>query len=158
MYGDPTADADPSVAFGHDMPHYTRDWHFDPYHQALAIAALGAPAAVHHDTEWSNWEIFVQEQRGEHHAHVGTVHAPDAEMALVLAKENYVRRGPCVNVWVVPEAAIAATDYADADMFEHTTDKMYREPAGFQGLRKKAQAGREGGEGAPSVAASEVTA
>lgn len=140
MYGDPTADADPDVPFGHDMPFYSREWHFDPYHQALAIARRGAPDAVHADTEWSLWEIFVQEKRGEHHTHVGAVHAPDAEMALVLAKENYVRRGPCVNVWVVPEAAIAATEYDDEDMFVHTTDKMYRDPAGFQGLRKKAHA------------------
>jgi len=143
MYGDPTADADPSVAFGHDMPFYTRDWHFDPYHQRLTVARRGAPDAVHFDTEWGNWEVFIQEKRGEHHTHAGTLHAPDAEMAIMLAKENYARRGPCVNIWVVPEDAIAASAYEDADMFEHTTDKMYRDPAGFQGLRKKAQAGKE---------------
>ena len=137
MSGDPTSrmeseerDAAPG------MPHYTRAGHFDPYHQALSFARRHAPDRSHSDTEWLLWEVFQQSRRGEHHAHVGSIHAPDAEVALVLAKENFARRGPCVNLWVVPAHLIHATDYADADVFEHTTDKRYREPSGYHGLRK----------------------
>jgi ring-1,2-phenylacetyl-CoA epoxidase subunit PaaB len=118
------------------MPHYTRDWRFDPYHQALAFARRRAPDRVAPDTEWSDWEVFQQEHRGEHHKHVGTVHAPDAAYALVLAKENFARRGPCVNLWVVAAQDIVATQYGSEAIFEHTTDKSYREPAGYQGLRQ----------------------
>ncbi len=55
--------------------------------------------------------VFRQDTKNESHVHVGDVHAPDAEMALVLAKEQFTRREPCVNLWVVPYTAIAATSY-----------------------------------------------
>jgi hypothetical protein len=50
---------------------------------------------------WHTYEVFHQEKRGKHHGHVGSVHAPDPEMALILAKEQFARRGKCVNLWVV---------------------------------------------------------
>ncbi|MFQ5459698.1 MAG: hypothetical protein ACE5EL_02775 [Anaerolineae bacterium] len=125
------------------MPHYTRDWHFDPYHQRLAFARRRAPEQVAADTEWEDWEVFQQERRGEHHAHVGTVHAPDPETALLMAKESFARRGPCVNLWVVRAPDVYATRYEDADVFAHTTDKSYREPGGFQGLRRDKIQGRQ---------------
>jgi ring-1,2-phenylacetyl-CoA epoxidase subunit PaaB len=70
--------------------------------------------------------VFRQDTKNDAHVHVGDVHAPDAEMALVLAKEQFTRRDPCVNLWVIPYAAIAATSYEDVDLFEHVTDKSYR--------------------------------
>jgi ring-1,2-phenylacetyl-CoA epoxidase subunit PaaB len=136
MYGDPS-EPDPELrAVGGDMPHYTRAWSFDPYHQTLTLARRLAPDRVASDTEWAVWEVFQQARRGEHHQHVGSLHAPDAEIALVLAKESFARRGECVNLWVVPAQEIFATAYEDADIFQPTTDKDYREPAGYHGLRK----------------------
>lgn len=70
--------------------------------------------------------VFRQDTKGDPHVHVGDVHATDAEMALILAKEQFTRRDPCVNLWVVPYAAIGATSYDDTDLFEHVTDKSYR--------------------------------
>lgn len=64
--------------------------------------------------------------------HVGSIHAPDAEVALILAKEQYARRQACVNLWVVPVNAISASSYDDADMFERATDKSYRESWGYK--------------------------
>ncbi len=84
------------------------------------------------DTQWDVYEVFQQKARGEFHVHVGSVHAPDPEMALVLAKEQYGRRMACVNLWVVKASDIHATDYADADMFPHATDKTYREAYGYK--------------------------
>jgi ring-1,2-phenylacetyl-CoA epoxidase subunit PaaB len=136
MYGDPSDPGPDPAGTPPEMPHYTRDWHFDPYHQRLAFARQRAPGHVPGDTEWPVWEVFQQEKRGEHHQHVGAVHAPDADLALVLAKESFARRGACVNLWVVRADHVFATDYADADVFEHSTDKSYREPGGFQGLRR----------------------
>lgn len=136
MYGDPADPGSEALEARPDMPSYTRDWRFDPYHQGLGFAREHDPGARHADTEWTVYEVFQQDRRGEHHHHVGSLHAPDAEIALVLAKENFARRGNCVNLWVVPVHCIHATDYADSDVFQHTTDRMYREPGGFQGLRK----------------------
>ena len=80
--------------------------------------------------------VFRQETKNDPHVHVGDVHAPDAEMALVLAKEQYARRMACVNLWVVRAADIHASDYADSDMFAHATDKSYREAFGYKVVKK----------------------
>jgi len=84
------------------------------------------------DTQWPIYEVFHQQARGEPHIHVGSVHATDPEMALLLAKEQYARRQACVNLWVVPAEAITATKYEDDDMFEHASDKSYRESWGYR--------------------------
>jgi len=81
------------------------------------------------------WAVFLQANKREPHVHVGDVHAPDAEMALVLAKENYARRDPCVNLWVVRAGAIHATTAEAEEMFEPATDKSYR----FGGSYRKQQ-------------------
>ncbi len=84
------------------------------------------------DTQWRVYEVFHQQSRGEPHVHVGGVHAPDAQVALLMAKEQYGRRQACVNFWVVPADAVTATDYSDVDIFEHGTDKSYREAYGYE--------------------------
>ena len=84
------------------------------------------------DTQWPVFEVFHQQARGEPHVHVGSVHAPDAEMAIILAKEQYCRRQACVNIWVVPASAILATAYENDDIFERATDKSYRESWGYK--------------------------
>lgn len=95
------------------------------------------------DTQWKVFEVFHQQTRGEPHEHVGSIHAPDAEMALILAKEQFGRRPACVSFWVVPEEAITATDYNDADIFDHGTDKSYRESFGYE-TTKRVRAQRVG--------------
>lgn len=82
--------------------------------------------------QWETWEVFHQKSRGDHHVHVGCVHAPTAEIAILFAKEQYARRLKCVNIWVVPTSQIHATPYEDADMFEPATDKSYREAFGYK--------------------------
>lgn len=84
------------------------------------------------DQDWPIFEVFHQQSRGEPHIYVGSVHAPDAEMALLLAKEQYARRQACVNLWVVPTTAITASKYEDADIFDRATDKSYRESWGYK--------------------------
>ena len=88
------------------------------------------------DTQWEVYEVFHQKARGEHHVHVGSVHATDPQMALVLAKEQYARRAACVNLWVVKASDIRASEYADQDMFAHATDKSYREAYGYKVVKK----------------------
>lgn len=88
------------------------------------------------DTQWRVFEVFHQQARGEPHVHVGAVHAPDGESALLLAKEQYGRRQACVSFWVVPADAIVQTDYTDVDIFEHGTDKTYREAYGYETMKR----------------------
>lgn len=88
------------------------------------------------DSQWPVYEVFHQQARGEPHIHVGSIHAPDGETALLLAKEQFGRRQACVNIWVAPADAITATPYEDADIFEHGTDKSYREAYGYETTRR----------------------
>lgn len=60
------------------------------------------------DTQWPNYEVFQQERAGQPHRNVGSVHAPDAEMALQNAKDVFVRRPNCLSLWVVPSEMILA--------------------------------------------------
>ena len=81
---------------------------------------------------WQNYEVFVQQSRGDQHVHQGAVHAPNAEMALLFAKEQFGRREQCANIWVVKTTDVNATSYDDADMFKHAFDKSYREGDGYK--------------------------
>lgn len=82
--------------------------------------------------QWQTYEVFHQKSRGEQHIHVGSVHAPNSEMAILFAKEQYARRMKCANIWVVKTADIHATEYDDEDMFQPATDKSYREAYGYR--------------------------
>ncbi len=81
---------------------------------------------------FQTYEVFEQKKRGTHHMHVGSVHAPNAELAMMFAKEQYTRRGNCVNLWVVKTSEIAVTEYEDADMFENTASKLHRDPNSYK--------------------------
>lgn len=82
--------------------------------------------------QWETYEVFHQKNRGAQHVHVGCVHAPTKEIAMIFAKEQYARRMKCVNLWVVRSSEIFATPYEDSDMFEPATDKSYREAFGYK--------------------------
>ncbi len=57
-------------------------------------------------TQWPRFQVFVQVKAGEPHQDVGSVHASDAEIALLNARDVFARRPECVSMWVVPAQAI----------------------------------------------------
>lgn len=58
------------------------------------------------DTQWPRFEVFQQDRPGKPHRNVGSVHAPDAEIALQNGRDVFVRRPRCHSIWVVPADAI----------------------------------------------------
>lgn len=50
--------------------------------------------------QFGTFEVFVKARGGKPFQHEGIVHAPDAEMAFVLAKETFTRRFTCVSLFV----------------------------------------------------------
>ncbi len=60
------------------------------------------------DTQWPRYEVFQKDRESRPHQNVGSVHAPDIEMAMQNARDVFVRRPQAVNLWVVPAAAIFA--------------------------------------------------
>jgi ring-1,2-phenylacetyl-CoA epoxidase subunit PaaB len=51
---------------------------------------------------WPRWEAFVRQNGGLAHVHSESVHAPDAETALLNARDTYLRRVEGVSLWVIP--------------------------------------------------------
>lgn len=58
------------------------------------------------DTQWPRYEVFKQDNPKKPHEAVGSVHAPDDELALQNARDVFVRRPSAVSLWVVPASAI----------------------------------------------------
>jgi ring-1,2-phenylacetyl-CoA epoxidase subunit PaaB len=56
--------------------------------------------------QWPRYEVFKQDKPGQPHRNVGSVHAPDAELALQNARDVFARRPACFSLWVIPAAAI----------------------------------------------------
>ena len=79
------------------------------------------------------WEVFVRARRGLSHTHVGSLHAPDAELALRNARDLYTRRQEGVSIWVVPASAITASSPDEKDaFFDPAADKVYRHPTFYE--------------------------
>jgi len=98
-----------------------------------AVPVTGVPSTLPGSDaarrDWPLWEVFVRPRRGLSHGHVGSLHAPDAEMAVRNARDLYTRRGEGVSIWVVPSAAITASSPDEKDsFFDPAADKVYRHP------------------------------
>jgi ring-1,2-phenylacetyl-CoA epoxidase subunit PaaB len=79
------------------------------------------------------WEVFIRSRRGLSHTHVGSLHAPDATMALRNARDVYTRRQEGVSIWVVRAADITASSPDEKDeFFDPAGDKVYRHPTFYQ--------------------------
>ena len=83
--------------------------------------------------EWPLWEVFIRGQHGMSHRHVGSLHAPDAEMAIKNARDVYTRRNEGVSIWVVRSSDITASQESDVESFcEPMDDKPYRHATHFK--------------------------
>lgn len=81
------------------------------------------------DTNWPLWEVFVRSKGGLAHRHVGSVHAPDAAIAIRHARDTYTRRMEGVSLWLVKSSEIVSSDPGDAAaLFDPAEDKIYRHP------------------------------
>lgn len=60
------------------------------------------------DNQWPRFQAFHQSRQDRPHTNVGTVHAPDAEIALQNARDVFVRRPECSSLWVVPASLISS--------------------------------------------------
>lgn len=86
------------------------------------------------------WEVFVQDKPGDAYGHVGEVEAPDADTALLAAKEHFARRDRCSGLWVVARADVHAAMW-DPEVLEAGKRKVYRRSLG-RGAEDDVLAGR----------------
>jgi ring-1,2-phenylacetyl-CoA epoxidase subunit PaaB len=59
------------------------------------------------DTQWPRFYVFKQDSPDFPHLNCGSVHASDGEMALLNARDVFVRRPDCVSLWVAPASRVA---------------------------------------------------
>jgi ring-1,2-phenylacetyl-CoA epoxidase subunit PaaB len=62
--------------------------------------------------KWPRYEVFKQDRPEQPHRNVGSVYAPDAELALLNARDVFARRPACHSLWVVPAAVITTWNSA----------------------------------------------
>ncbi len=75
------------------------------------------------------FEVFIRSRNGLHHKHVGSLHAPDHEVALENARDVYTRRSEGISIWVVRSKDILASNPSEQEaLFEPARDKIYRHP------------------------------
>lgn len=86
------------------------------------------------------YEVFAQARRGEPFSHVGSLLAGSDELARLLAKEQFGRRGEAVGLWVVPRRAILPLPEG---MIGPATPRAYRLGEGYRATVAKRAALRE---------------
>lgn len=64
---------------------------------------------------WPRWEAFVRQNGGLAHIHSESVHATDAESALLNARDAYLRRVEGVSLWVAPSASVTVWESDSTD-------------------------------------------
>ncbi|PYE55823.1 phenylacetic acid degradation protein [Deinococcus yavapaiensis] len=91
------------------------------------------------ETQWPRWEVFKQDTPSKPHQAVGSVHAADAQHALVTARTVFVRRPSAVSLWVVPADAIFAKTAEELQSREAPSEApspLAERPSPFLAFRK----------------------
>ena len=80
------------------------------------------------------YEVFLKKQGKDEFRHVGSMQAPDAEMALPLARESYARRAEGDLMWLVDRQDLIV---ADPDLIAPNADKPHRHNDGKRVAAKR---------------------
>lgn len=65
--------------------------------------------------QFGTYEVFVQPKEGRPFQHEGIVHAPNLELAWVLAKEAFTRRFTCTSLYVVDTRDVYVSPLTEGD-------------------------------------------
>jgi ring-1,2-phenylacetyl-CoA epoxidase subunit PaaB len=81
------------------------------------------------------FEVFRRTGHRDPYEHCGAVTAPDPEMALMMAKECFLRRGEGEHLWVVRRSDI--NSFSGDPALDVVADKSYRHPSGYRDVMEK---------------------
>ena len=87
------------------------------------------------------YEVFRRAGHKDPFTHAGAVIAPDSEMALLMAKECFLRRREGEHLWVVRRSDIHSM--ADESLLEIAADKSYRFASAYRDVVQKRERARE---------------
>lgn len=83
------------------------------------------------------YEVFSQKNVSASFVHQFSLLAPNAEVALSMARENFLRREPCFNLWVVKRDDIHGLPPEERPFLERLDNKSYRETKGYGDLQAR---------------------
>jgi ring-1,2-phenylacetyl-CoA epoxidase subunit PaaB len=86
---------------------------------------------------FNTYQVFVQYKEREGFVNVGSLRAPNPELALDQAKEVYTRRDECIDFFVVPTEEIYGLAKEKANLLKISAEKEYRKPGYFSKMRRK---------------------
>ena len=89
------------------------------------------------ETFYQEFEVFSKRTPNAAFTHQFSLLAPNKEMALLMAQENFMRREPVVDIWVVKRADIRGMTPDEKLMLQRLDNKDYRTTKGYGYLKKK---------------------
>ena len=87
------------------------------------------------------YEVFRRAGHKEPFTHCGTVIAPDPEMALLMAKECFLRRREGQHLWVARRSDVHS--FEDESLLEIAADKSYRFASDYRDVVHKRDRARK---------------
>ncbi|MEL6892611.1 MAG: hypothetical protein AAFP84_13505 [Actinomycetota bacterium] len=69
------------------------------------------------------YEVFLKKAGKDEFRHAGALEAPDDELAQLLARDTYCRRGEGAEMWLVERSHVLV---ADAELLAVTADVVHR--------------------------------
>lgn len=94
------------------------------------LPAIGEPGKIQPKAlldQFGTFEVFVQPKEGKPFQHEGIVHAPNLEMAFVLAKETFTRRFTCVSLYVADTRNVYVSPLTEGT--QNAYELIHDEPA-----------------------------
>ena len=88
-------------------------------------------------TFYQEYEIFSKRTPSSAFQYQFSLLAPNEDMALVLAQENFMRREPVVDIWIVNRKHIRKMNEEEKMTLNRLDNKDYRMTKGYGYLRRK---------------------
>ncbi|MGO4887687.1 1,2-phenylacetyl-CoA epoxidase subunit PaaB [Anaerobacillus sp. MEB173] len=89
------------------------------------------------DNFYQEYEVFSRRTDTAAMQHQFSLLAPNHDMALIMAQENFMRREPVADIWVVKRADIRDLDQEERQSLARLDNKNYRTTKGYGYLKKK---------------------
>jgi len=88
-------------------------------------------------TFYQEYEVFSKSTPSASFQHKFSLLAPNEEMALVMAQENFMRREPVFDIWVVNRSNIRGLSQEEKQILNRLDNKEYRTTKGYGYLKAK---------------------
>lgn len=88
------------------------------------------------DNFYEVFEVFGRREATDSMRHQFSLLAPNHDMAVIMAKDNFFRREPLADIWVVKRSDIRMLTEEERKMLKRL-DKPYRETKGYTGHAKR---------------------